>query len=137
MDEIQVPPQVGYVGLRICKPERLGRRLEYFTVELFDSEVQARARVYAYEPSHLAAFFEDMARNWRGWPGEKSWASVENDCVMSATSDGKGHIDLAVSLAPSSYPQAWRFEGHVLLEAGQLDSVAGRVRAFVEASNAG
>jgi hypothetical protein len=131
MQEVLIQPQAGYVGLRICEPERFNRNLEYFTVELFDPEVRARMRVYAYEPSYLAAFFEDLAWNWRGWDADKSWESVEGECKFSATNDRRGHVDLTVSLRPSLNLHRWRFEGHVLIEAGQLDSVAEWVRTFV------
>ena len=131
MEEIVIPPQAGYVGLRICEAERSQQNLEYFAVELFDAAVRARTRVYAYEPTHIAAFFESIEQNWRGWPGEKSWEALEGECRMSAVADGKGHIDLTVSLRPSPNAGAWRLEGHVLIEAGQLDSVAKSMRAFV------
>lgn len=131
MDEVVINPQTGYVGLRICGPERFDRKLEYFTVELFDPEVRARTRVYAYEPSQMTAFFDDLARNWRGWPGNKLWESLEGECRMSAANDGKGHIDLNVSLRPSPNPNAWRFDGVVLIEAGQLDSLVRTIEGFV------
>jgi hypothetical protein len=131
MKEIVITPRAGYVGVRICEPER-HEGLEYFAIELFSPEARARTRVYAYEPSSIAAFFEDLARNWRGWKDEKSWESLEGECRISAVSDGKGHVDLKISLRPSLDPHAWRFDGIVLIEAGQLESVAARVRVFVD-----
>jgi len=49
-------------------------------------------------PKHLAAFFRDLALHWRGWQGEKRWASLEGQLSLSAKSDSTGHTQLDVRL---------------------------------------
>ncbi|MBO1266445.1 hypothetical protein J1902_00355 [Arthrobacter sp. PO-11] len=33
----------------------------------------------------LSEFFEDLAGHWKGWPGTKSYESLEGDLLLSAT----------------------------------------------------
>jgi hypothetical protein len=54
---------------------------------------RSTARVYIYEPYHLAAFFADLAAQWKGWAGEKEWHSVEDDFALSCTSDPGRYVN--------------------------------------------
>ena len=119
--------------LRLFAAERHpNRSVEYFSVEMGDDSASARLRVYAYDAGHLAVLFDNMAREWRGWPGEKVWYSPEREFDLCATSDGRGHITLKVCLVPPVPTPPWRFECNISLEAGQLDQLAVDIRSFVE-----
>ena len=133
VDEVIISPSSGHVGLRLFAPERTDDRdvPGYFSVEVGDSDAHARLRVYAYAPEHLAAFFANMAEEWRGWVGEKVWESLEGEMVLRATADRLGHVLLHVHLTAPPSPPAWRFEGNVLIEAGMLEGLAVSVREFV------
>lgn len=132
-DEVQLGLSSDGPCLRLFAPERhQNRSVEYFSVEIGDGSASARLRVYAYEASHLAALFESMAREWRGWLGEKVWYSPEREFDLRATSDGRGHITLKVRVVPQVPSPPWRFECNVPLEAGQLDRVAAEIRSFVD-----
>jgi hypothetical protein len=120
-------------SLRLFAPERhQNRSVEYFSVEIGDGSASARLRVYAYDAWQLAALFESMAREWRGWLGEKVWYSPEREFDLRATSDGRGHVTLKICVVPQVPSPPWRFECTVPLEAGQLDRVAVEIRSFVE-----
>jgi hypothetical protein len=82
------------------------------------------------EPQHLAAFFEDLAQEWRGWNGDKVFAVVEHDLALRATHDGSGHVVLWVRLGThvAADAKTWHVSVPLGLEARQLDRVADAVR---------
>ena len=60
----------------------------------------------------LVSFFEEMGRDWRGWPGERTWHDDEAQVRMTATHDGKGIIALEVETSttigvPIHRQQTW------------------------------
>jgi hypothetical protein len=50
----------------------------------------------------LAAFAETLAANWRGWPDERAWESVEHDLRIQAHHDE--HVRLRVRLQDTDTP---------------------------------
>jgi hypothetical protein len=77
----------------------------------------------------LARLFKEIARELRGWSGQKEWETVEGDFPLSCTHDGLGHIETIVALRPLY--ERWEARGSLVLEAGTLDSVARDVRRFL------
>jgi len=77
----------------------------------------------------LNRFWRDLAENWRGWEGTRSWRSLEGDLELSATSDRLGHVALEVRLMEGA-PFQWRVQGKISLEAGQLGRIAAAARTF-------
>ena len=77
----------------------------------------------------LDRFWRDLAENWRGWEGTRSWQSLEGELELSATSDRLGHVALQVRLDEGA-PSRWRAYGTISLEAGQLDSIAAAAKTF-------
>ncbi len=51
--------------------------------------------MFRHDWDSLAAFFADLASSWRGWDGEKTWASAEGDLEISVTADALGHCTFA------------------------------------------
>ena len=136
--EIVVPQTPGYVGLRIFRLERESSGdNDYFGVEVEEPSLQASARVYAYRAEGIVDLFAAMARDWKGWDGPRQWESLEGEFGLECTSDGKGHIELAISLSPSAWPHPWKVHATAQAEAGQLDGLADSVRRFFgrEATN--
>jgi len=50
---------------------------------------------------------------------------------LSCTTDGKGHVDIAIRVKESLYPDSWRVQATALVEAGQLEAISKSVRAFI------
>jgi hypothetical protein len=88
------------------------------------------------EPVALAEFFDDLARDWRGWTGDKVFTSVEHDLVFRATHDGSGHVLLGVRLGThvAEDAKSWQVSAPLALEAGQLEPLATSVRRLLTAS---
>ncbi|WP_238696966.1 DUF6228 family protein [Streptomyces sp. E5N298] len=85
--------------------------------------------------SDLTTFLEELAAEYRGWEGERSWQTNDRDLTVSAVFRSGGHVGLTWSLQP--WPQAaggWGASVTTWLEAGeQMTTLAADVRHFLTA----
>jgi len=135
-DELTIKSSRSAGKLKLSEPKPPGSRhpVEYLRVSLEDHEIAASsAQVYIYEPFDLAAFFDGLARHWKGWAGEKEWRSVEDDFALSCTSDGLGHVAMRVTLKSGLYEDDWCVQALIHVDAGQLEDLAAKVKAFLHA----
>jgi hypothetical protein len=87
---------------------------------------------YATGFDDLAAFFQELAGGWRGWPGEKAYESLEHDLRLTATHDG--HVRLAVQMSRTSGPDGWSASVVLRLDPGEeMTRAAGDVAALLAA----
>lgn len=103
-----------------------------FDAALVVPGIDARTQVHlAAGPleASLADFFAELAAAWRGWAGQREWASYEGGLTVSCAHDGLGHVNIDVRLAEANR-RAWIVEAAVPLDAGQLDRVARDLAAF-------
>jgi hypothetical protein len=113
-------------GARLTLRPNRGRLLAEFDAP----GVSAATEVYLLGGCDgLGLYWSELAEDWRGWEGVRSWRSLEGDLELSATSDSLGHVSLEVRLEEGAPPR-WRLEGTLQLEAGGLDRLAARARAF-------
>jgi hypothetical protein len=77
-----------------------------------------------------ADFFQKLAESWAGWKGEKTWGALEGEYNLVASTDLTGHITLAVELNPSSNPPCFSGVLSLIVEAGQLEALAGKAKIF-------
>lgn len=72
-------------------------------VEVELTDLKGRREVAAHYASgfqDLSEFFEDLAERWIGWPGTKTYKSLEGDLQLTASHTGS-HIELGfISLIP-------------------------------------
>lgn len=93
--------------------------------------MSASRRVYALEFTDLADFFEELAKNWRGWTGSRAWRSLEGD--LEITADYHRHVRLRIALRGDPYRSDWRVSATIELDPGEeLSAVAADVRALVD-----
>jgi hypothetical protein len=106
--------------------------LEGFSVRITVRNLTAEGRVCAdRDNGHPASLFAEVARQWRGWPGELSWESMENELELRCTHDKLGHVRLRVRLGRSwDWPGDWQVWTAVTVEGGQLDRLATEAAAF-------
>ena len=132
MDEVIIPPSSGHVGLRFFNPERNPTgELDYFSIEISNPTISGTTRVYAFQSDGLSTLFDEMARDWRGWDGQKKWESLEGELSLSSSSDGKGHILIEVIAQESVHPDSWRIKAMIMIEAGQIDRYAKQISFFL------
>ena len=102
--------------------------------ELQTDGLTARREVahhYSHGFADLVQFFDDLARDWRGWSGERDFWSLEGDLKLSAAHNG--HVQLRVVLSQSTVIDGWRVEANLRLDPGeQLSRVARDLRDVVE-----
>jgi hypothetical protein len=80
----------------------------------------------------LIGFFRSLARDWRGWQGERTFRAMENDLHIVATH--AGHVRLAVQLGPGADVDGWIATTVIELDPGeQLTQVADEVEALLGA----
>jgi hypothetical protein len=81
-----------------------------------------------YHSGPPSALFDEMARDWMGWQGTKTWVALEDELRIEATEDLTGHISLLVTMRDSYDLANWRLKATLELEAGQLPDLAKAVR---------
>lgn len=107
------------------------RRYQSSLIARFDApNLSAATQVYLLGGCDgLDKFCRELAEDWRGWEGKRSWKSLEGELELSATSDRLGHVTLEVRLDEGA-PFQWRVYGVISLDAGQLDGIAAAARTF-------
>lgn len=69
-----------------------------------------------------SSMFVEMAKEWRGWNGVKSWEDLEGRVKLAAECDHLGHTQLFVELVGGDYES--RLRAVIKFDAGQLDLMA-------------
>ncbi|GAB2515058.1 DUF6228 family protein [Nocardiopsis aegyptia] len=93
-------------------------------VELSDDGISARGRS-AFEgrtPENLRDFLVALAEDWRGWPGTRSWTSLEREMTVEAHHNGRSQVSLAITLRRADLhhtSDAWSARVVVTVEAGE------------------
>ena len=95
-----------------------------FTAKLVGPAVGAEVEVYDIKPERWSELFRGLAKEWRGWSGEKAEESLEGHLRLACTSDRIGHVTIRVRLRCMAPEDDWRVEADLQLEAGQLDRLA-------------
>ncbi|HEY8456034.1 MAG TPA: DUF6228 family protein [Actinopolymorphaceae bacterium] len=84
------------------------------------------------EDPDLLPFFQGLARDWRGWSGERAWRSLDGKLWIHAVHDGAGHVSMTATLRESaSAPDAWTARVTVSVEAGeQMSTLVADLRSL-------
>jgi hypothetical protein len=112
------------------------------------AEAQLTASVVVALRQRFEDFFAEIARDWRGWEGERVFSACTRGAVaeslrLIATADGRGHVRLVVQLGRPWLPSddttgyqthvglkdpedggAWVATVSLTLETAQLDEIA-------------
>jgi hypothetical protein len=103
------------------------------TLELEDLRASTKVlRHYATCMDELIAYFDDIAANWRGWNGAKTYESLEGDLRLDAQHDGFGDVKVMVELKGDVPPYAWVATGGVITDPGaQMEEAASNARVLL------
>jgi hypothetical protein len=66
----------------------------------------------------LAAFFNGLVEDWRGWDGERQWNALEHGMSVYAAHRGR-QIELAFVVRRDYKPDAWELRVPVLVAPGE------------------
>jgi Family of unknown function (DUF6228) len=95
--------EIWYVGVRL-------------RVDGLDAPLRVSSH-YATGFDDLAGFFQGLAADWRGWPGERAYESLEHELRLTATHNG--HVRIVVQLCQSSLPDGWSASGVLVIDPGE------------------
>lgn len=93
--------------------------------------LSAQVAVFHYRGDRLDEFFAGLARDWRGWDGERGWRCLEAALAIGATISRAGAITLRVELR-NSPKFTWQVTYDFIVENGSLDGIATGASRFVE-----
>ncbi len=107
---------------------------EYFRVTIKSKHLSSFTDVYIFDPfdSHLVSFFEDLATNWKGFEGEKTWSSLEGEFSLVCKSDNTGHFELEAKITNIYDTMCARKS--IYIESGQLENIALKAKNFFNIS---
>src|SRR3954454_5528811 len=75
----------------------------YWNASLACGALQTSLRFYEIRLDGLAEYLEALAKDWRGWSGERLWESLEGDVALIAVHDGHGTIRLRANLGTEAF----------------------------------
>ena len=104
---------------------------EYFSVVYDSPAIQLNKRVWGYtDCSFLIELFSQIAKEWKGWKGSKSWESIEGEFGVKATCDNLGHVTLNLSIREWNDPEPWDVNVDLVLDTGQTERVSKQINSF-------
>jgi hypothetical protein len=81
--------------------------------------------------SELPDFIHELADNFRGWRGTRTWESLEHQLQVEATWADGGHVQLKFQITPSIYDQ-WKACVVVPIEAGaEMQALADTLAGYL------
>jgi hypothetical protein len=109
------------------------RGLDGFSVTVRAPHLEATVRVDDNPDFGLPVcdFFERLAASWQRWQESGDWIAANDELHLAATADASGHVTITAQLRGDFY-QSWRTTAKVVVDAGPLESLARRARAFVD-----
>ncbi|MGW6617110.1 DUF6228 family protein [Streptomyces erythrochromogenes] len=121
--------------VRLFERVRVDEYETTFTVEAAADGLRARldaVNVSVWDRAgDLTGFLEGLAKDFRGWEGERSW--VTNQLVLTATFHSGGHVRLGWGLRFGALAEdSWECSVTTTLEAGEhMSRLASGVRSFL------
>ncbi|MEV0489961.1 DUF6228 family protein [Streptomyces atratus] len=96
------------IGVTFCDRFTFDADAVHYAVELWAPGLTARVNeVVAWIwDSDLAPFLEELAADFRGWDGERSWQTNDRDLAVSAVFRSSGHVGLTWTRGAGSPAQA-------------------------------
>ena len=91
-----------------------------FEVSVLESQFRGHVETSTSGVGPPTTLFDEMAKNWNGWEGKKTWADSESRCSFTAFNDPTGHIKLCVHMDQINSGSVSVLE----FEVGQLDYMA-------------
>lgn len=104
--------------------------IEKFWARVCDANLSASSGVYSFDSWHPAPLFREMAEQWKGWTGELVWESMEGEMGLRCTQDRTGHVAIVIKLRSGPMECDWSIEATIMVDAGQLEGIAGRAESF-------
>lgn len=124
-------PGTSASSVRLSDWSRTDEYETVFAVEAVADGVRARLEnVTVTVWDDMGEFFDGLARDFRGWEGERVW--VDNHLVVTAAFGSGGHVRLSWTLRSGLFPEDWECTVTTVIEAGEgMSAVAADLREFL------
>lgn len=112
-------------------PEPYGGWLYNATLDAHS--LAARVSVHDHEPNRFAEFFLLLAKDWRGWNGERTFESLEHSLRITASHDNIGSVTITVLLkagVESNFD--WSASQRLTVEPSQLEKISNHAKEFAK-----
>src|SRR5689334_16786362 len=107
----------GAFFLELAEPAR-----DTYLARIASPELQAVIPVWHHGGDFLDRFMLDLAASWRGWPGDKSWSSLEGALGLHVSMAKTGRVHIRVEMDDPSHLK-WRLIANLEIDNGALDSL--------------
>lgn len=97
-----------------------------FFARISDAPFTGEVLASTYHNGPPTEFFDDMAKNWTGWEGQKGWEAIDGELSLTATTTSLGNVTLVVRMSADSGD--YTASAILKFEAGSLDCIADDVR---------
>jgi hypothetical protein len=102
-----------------------------YRVEVTAQGLSANTIVTSLGGDDLAGFLDGLAEHFTGWPGTRSWRSLEDQLRVEAEWGSRGHVTLLIRLRPRAYDPPWDLAITTVVEAGaEMQTLAREVASF-------
>ncbi|GGR88301.1 hypothetical protein GCM10010252_28920 [Streptomyces aureoverticillatus] len=128
--------QLRFHGLERSFPED-DDRMRDFTATVHGEAVRIEVMVRTWGGDDLDGFLAELAEDFRGWRGARTWGSLERDLTLSAEHTGRV-VRLAWGLHDGLHRDRWHFELTTEHDPGEeMRNLAGDVRTFLKSEPLG
>ncbi len=83
-----------------------------------------------WQPQSLANFLDEVAADWRGWTGDRTWQSAAAEVRLSLRHDKTNTVLVRVELEDGAPPR-WHCEAELDVDPGVFEKLARNVRQAV------
>lgn len=122
-----------FLGLMRSFPDEPDDPMRDFLVTADSEAVQVKVTVRTWGGDGLDAFLAELAEEFRGWTGARTWRSLERDLTVSAEHAGS-RVKLTWGLHDRLPDDEWHFEATTDHAPGEdMRNLAMEMRSFLEA----
>ena len=133
MQEFRLESRESDLKLIVCNVAN-----ERFDVRLESGRLSISTSVYSYAPPgfhDFAGFFEHLASFPEPWIGELKWETIEEEFSISASCSALGQATFTIFLEDNECPEPWSAKTDLVLDFGQLASMATAARKLFGPAN--
>lgn len=110
-----------------------GKRGQLFRIQLDAGPLRVEKSIYdhGHAAPYLPKVFREMANEWKGWSGLKTWAALEGDLSLQFAWQRTGHVTVDIVLTDDAgAEEPWQVKARLVIEVGMLDDLARTAEAF-------
>jgi hypothetical protein len=84
-----------------------------------------------WQPQSLWRFLAELATDWRGWDGDRTWQSEEGELRLTAVHNKTNTVTVTAELEDGAPPR-WKLTAELQLDPGVLQTLAAEAKRLSE-----